>query len=117
MLKTGGDAARYDYRLLATSRTSALEREMRAAAADGYNVVGQTVFNSAFGGEEVAAILEKGPATADRYEYRLLATSKTSTMEKELQELADAGYEAMEMTVGKTALGGSELVVIARRRK
>jgi hypothetical protein len=38
-------------------------------------------------------------------------------MEKELQALADAGYEAMELTVGKTALGGSELVVIARRRK
>ena len=36
-------------------------------------------------------------------------------MEKELRELAEAGYEAIGLTVGKTAIGGSELVVIARR--
>jgi hypothetical protein len=75
------------------------------------------VFESTFGGKETAAIVEKGTTSSkDRFEYRLVATTKTSTMEKELKELADAGYQAIDLTVGKTALGGSELVVITRRK-
>lgn len=117
MAKAEGDQAKYDYCLLATSRTSTLEKEMQDAADAGFNVVGQTVFDSTFGGEESVAIVEKGASTAERWGYKLLATSKTSTMERELQALADAGYEPMELTVGKTAFGGSELVVIARKKK
>lgn len=104
----------YSYRLLATSRTSTLQKELQEAADAGFAVVGQTVFESLFGGKETAAILEKGGATA-RFEYKLLATSRTSTLEKELRELAEAGYQAIGLTVGKTAIGGNELVVIARR--
>jgi hypothetical protein len=37
-------------------------------------------------------------------------------MEKELKEVADVGYQAVGLTVGKTAIGGSELVVITRRK-
>ena len=46
---------------------------------------------------------------------RLIATSKTSTLDKELREAAEQGYEAIGLTVGKTALGGAELVVITRK--
>jgi len=107
----------YGYRLLATSKTSTLQKELQEAADAGFFVVGQTVFESMFGGKETAAIVEKsGNAKGDRFEYKLVATSKTSTMEKELKELADAGYQAVGLTVGKTALGGSELVVITRRQ-
>jgi hypothetical protein len=35
--------------------------------------------------------------------------------EKELREAAEHGYEATGLTVGKTALGGAELVVITRK--
>jgi hypothetical protein len=105
----------YSYRLLATSKTSTLQKELQEAADAGYRVVGQTVFESLFGGKETAAILQKGGETVGRFEYKLLATSKTSTMEKELRELAEGGYQAIGLTVGKTALGGSELVVISRR--
>ena len=66
---------------------------------------------------ETAGIPERNPESprGQRYEYKLLATSKTSTLQKELQQVAEAGYEAVGMTVGSTALGGSELVVITRR--
>jgi hypothetical protein len=37
-------------------------------------------------------------------------------MQRELQELADQGFEATGLTVGKTAMGGNELVVITRRK-
>ena len=116
MEKRSGGKGTFGYKLLATSKTSTLQKELQEAADAGFFVVGQTVFESMFGGKETAAIVEKGSASNERFEYKLVATSKTSTMEKELKELADAGYEATGLTVGKTALGGSELVVITRRK-
>jgi hypothetical protein len=117
MEKTTGDSGTYGYRLLATNKTSTLQKELQEAGDAGFSVVGQTVFESTFGGKETAAIVEKSAASsAGRFEYKLVATTKTSTMEKELKELADAGYQATGLTVGKTAIGGSELVVITRRK-
>jgi hypothetical protein len=46
-----------------------------------------------------------------------VATSRTSTLQRELADLGRDGFQALGMTVGKTALGGSELVVIARKKK
>ena len=116
MEKTPEDTTKYSYRLLATTKTSTLQKELGEVAAGGYNVVGQTVFESLMGGKETAAIVEKrSPDDASRYEYKLVATSKTSTLQKEMQELADQGFRALGMTVGKTAIGGNEIVVIARR--
>jgi hypothetical protein len=116
MEKTPEDTSKYSYRVLATTKTSTLEKELREAGDAQFNVVGQTVFESAMGGKESAAIVEKHSTDAAvRYEYRLIAASKTSTLEKEMQGLADQGFRALGMTVGKTALGGNELVVIARR--
>ena len=117
MGKAPDDSGTYSYRLLATNRTSTLEKELHDVAAAGFRIVGQTIFESVLGGKESAAIAEKrsGDSTAVRYEYKLVATSKTSTLQKELQQAADEGFEAVRMTVGKTAVGGSELVVITRR--
>ncbi len=108
----------YRYRLLATSKTSTMQKELQAAADEGSEYQGQTVFKSAFGGEEVVCILERDTnSNAPRSEYKLVATSKTSTLEKELREAGAAGYQVLGMTVGKTAFGGKELVAIARRVK
>jgi hypothetical protein len=115
--KLKSDQTKYEYRLLATSKTSTLQKELQEAADAGWEAVGQTVFESLVGGKETAAILQKASdATAPvRYQYKLLATSKTSTLEKEIREVTEQGYRPVGMTVGKTALGGSELVVITRR--
>jgi hypothetical protein len=117
MEKRGGDTTKYEYRLLATNRTGTLQKELQEASDAGWQAVGQTVFQSLFGGQETAGILERNPESpkGQRYEYKLLATSKTSTLQKELQQAADAGYQAVGMTVGSTAMGGAELVVITRR--
>jgi hypothetical protein len=117
MHKRDGGAQRFDYRLLATTRTSSMQRELQEAADAGFELVGQTVFESLFGGKEVAAILERDPAAPARpkYEYKLIATKRTSTLQKEMVEAGALGYEALGMTVGETAIGGSELVVITRR--
>jgi len=108
---------RFEYRLLATNKTSTLQKELQAAAEAGFEYRGQTVFQSTFGGSEVSAILERdrNNPKPNLYKYELLATSKTSTMEKELKTWGDQGFEAMAMTVGKTAMGGSELVTVMRK--
>ena len=54
-------------------------------------------------------------ATAQAVSYRLLATNKTSTMQKELQQAGDAGFKFVGVTVSKTAFGGKEIVSILRK--
>jgi hypothetical protein len=116
LTKNSTARSRFAYKLLATNRTSTMEKELQAAAQDGYEYVGQTVFQSMFGGNEVVCILERDKDnTGPSSQYRLLATTKTSTLQRELQDVEKAGYEVMGMTVGKTALGGRELVAITRR--
>jgi hypothetical protein len=109
---------RYAYRLLAANRTSTMQREVQQAADAGYHYRGQTVFETAFGGDEVVVILERDEsARAQQFDYKLFATTRTSTLQKELVEAGTGGYEVVGMTVAKTAIGGSELVAIARRPK
>jgi hypothetical protein len=51
-----------------------------------------------------------------RFEYRRLATKKTSTMQKELDEAGAQGFAFVGMTVAETAMGGHEVVTITRRK-
>ena len=107
---------RFSYKLLATSKTSTMEKELQQAADAGFEYRGQTVFKSTFGGEEVVCILERDKDSgAERSQYKLLATSRTSTLQKELLDAGRIGYQILGMTVGKTAMGGNELVAILRR--
>ncbi len=104
------------YRLLATNKTSTLEKELNQAGSEGFTYRGVTVFESAFGGREVAVILERPAEGAQDYAYRVLATNKTSTMEKELQQAGAEGFRLHGMCVGKTAFGGSEVISILSRQ-
>ncbi len=105
--------ARKKYKLLATSQTSTMQKELQQARDEGFEYRGQTVFASSFGGREVAAIMERDPdAPPLRRVYRLLATSKTSTMQKELREAGEAGFRLLGLTVAETALRGKEIVCI-----
>jgi hypothetical protein len=118
IMTKGGQGGRYAYRLLATSKTSTMQKELQEASDAGFEYRSQTVFKTAFGGQEVVCILERDKdKTEQKYDYKLLATSRTSTMEKELREAGAAGYEVLGMTVAQTAVGGKELVVITRKAR
>jgi len=118
VLTKNGQGGRYSYKLLATSKTSTMQKELQEASDAGFEYRDQTVFKSTFGGQEVVCILERDKdATAVKYDDKLLATTKTSTLEKELRESGAAGYEVMGMTVSKTVMGGKELVAITRKAK
>jgi hypothetical protein len=107
---------RYEYKLLATNRTSTMQKELQEAGDLGFEYCDQTVFETTYGGDEVVVILEKDRnAAVKKWEYKLLATQKTSTMQKELLEAGSDGFQFVGVTVSKTAFGGKEVVSILRR--
>jgi hypothetical protein len=107
---------RYRYLLLATNKTGTMQKEMTEAGTEGFEYKGQTIFQSTFGGQEVCVIMELDKeAKPVVYEYKLLATNRTSTMQKEIAVEGKSGYLLVGMTVSKTAFGGSEVVAILRR--
>ena len=104
---------RYEYKLLATSKTATMQKELRQAGAEGFHYCGQSVAKTAFGGREVVVILQReigSPHTT--YSYQLLATTRTNTMEKEAKPAGGEGFQLMGLTVSETAFGGQELVAI-----
>ena len=106
---------RYEYRLLAANRTSTMQQEIQDAGELGFEYVGQSVFESRFGGKEVVVVLERDHESGiSSIQYLLLAASRTSTLEKELIEAGEEGYTLVGLTVGKTAFGGREVVAILK---
>ena len=60
--------------------------------------------------------MEQDPARPlSKSQYRLLATTKTSTMEKELNAAGSEGFLLVGFTVGKTEVGGEEIISILRK--
>ncbi len=109
-------SAPYSYKLLATRKTSKMQKEMRKAGEKGYDYRGQTIFPTTFGGKEIVVIVEKDANDPYRkVEYKLLATNRTSTMQKELDEASEEGFRFAGITTGSTTFGGSEVVVILTR--
>ncbi|MCS7080955.1 MAG: hypothetical protein NZ585_13020 [Chloracidobacterium sp.] len=116
MSRTGADDAQYEYRLLATNKTSTMERELREAGRSGFEICGKTIFETTFGGKELVVILERPKSGGViPVEYKLLATSRTSTMQKELNEAGRDGFQFVTLAVAETAFGGREVVAILRR--
>jgi hypothetical protein len=116
MMRGAGSAGRFAYRLLATNQTSTMQEEMTEVGAQGYDYRGQTVFSSLFGGDEVVVIMElDNDAPLVEFEYLLLATSQTSTLERELSDAGQRGFGLVGVSLGETAFGGEEVVVVTRR--
>ncbi len=107
--------ASFQYKLLATNKTSTMQKEMNQAAAAGFLYQGQSVFDTTFGGKEVVVIMELSNLNEGKDEYQLLATTKTSSMQKEMNQATAQGYTFCGITVAETSFGGKELVVIMRR--
>lgn len=86
----------YKYKLLATTRTGTMNRELNEAAADGWRLLPRTMIAKAgsgpFSGIEIVVLLEKAPDSDVKYEYRLLATTLTGTLQREVTESIAAGY-------------------------
>lgn len=83
----------YRYKLLATTRTSTMEKELNQAAQEGYRLLPRTITaKEGFFSNEIVSILEMAPKSNKRYEYRLLATSRTGTLQKEVSQGEGDGF-------------------------
>lgn len=89
----------YEYKLLATTRTGTMQKELNEAADAGFRLIPSTMIakKQLFGGVEIVVIMEREPNTKKQYEYKLLATSRTSTMQKEVTEAKNAGFLVVGM--------------------
>src|SRR5688572_19115371 len=113
--KESNQKGRFDYKLLATTKTSTMQKELQTAGDAGFEHRGQSVFKKTFG-TEVMVILERDREMKPKlWEYKLLATKKTSTMQKEVLEAAAEGYQFVGFSTGSTFFGGNEVVTIMRR--
>jgi hypothetical protein len=71
------------FRLISTQATESFKREMGDAALQGFRVIPRTFLNK---GGAILVVMERTAAPAGppkRYEYTLLATNQTSSLEKE----------------------------------
>ena len=76
-----------------------MQKELDEAASRGFRLLPNTMISKkrTFGGDEVVVVLEKAPNLSTVYEYLLLATNRTSTLQKEMAEAVQDGYEVMGM--------------------
>ena len=113
--------ALFEYKLLATNRASTMQNELNVAAFEGYRLLWKTLAGKrrSAGGffgrvlretvtpggvglpgvtaDEVVAVMERSPGSTDRYEYRVLDTGRTSTMQTEISKAVSDGYELAAM--------------------
>lgn len=95
-----GDAENpYQYKLLATTRTGTMQKELNETAAGGFRLLPRTMIakSQLLGGVEIVMILEKPAKVTQMYEYKLLATSLTSTLQKEVTEAQAEGFVIVGM--------------------
>ena len=96
----------YTYRLIATTNTGTFQKELNGAAQEGFRLLPSTIVAKTttagrfLGGKlatEVVGVLERAPKSNKRYEYKLLATNRTATLQKEVGEAATAGFALIGM--------------------
>ena len=97
------------YKVLATSRTGTMQKEMQDAGDMGYRFVAVMGGETAIGGKEVVVLMEKVEGDKNTYSYKLLATSRTGTLQKEISEASANGYTLVALA------GRSEYVAILER--
>ena len=88
----------YTYQLLATKRTGTMQKELTEAAEEGFRLLPRTMISkSGFGGVQVVCILERPPNVEKYYRYKLLATQRTGTLQKEVAEAQAEGFVLVGM--------------------
>ena len=89
----------YGYLLLATTRTSTMEKELNEGAEKGFRLLPGTMISKPqiIGGIEIVVLLEKAPGPPQHYQYKLLATTLTSKMQREMSQATEEGFVVVGM--------------------
>ncbi len=88
----------YKYKLVATNKTSTMDKELNEAAREGFRLMPQTLMaKENMLTKEIVGVMEKPPNSDKRYEYKLLATNLTGTLQKEVKQAEADGYSLVGM--------------------
>jgi len=99
------------YALLATEKTSTMQKELKEKAAVGYRVLAGTPTSET----EIVMFMEKTTNPTGLFSYKLLATNKAATLQSELNVAAFEGYRLIAGSVaGKRATKGGGLGRLVR---
>ncbi len=100
-----------NYLILSTKKIQTMENELDEAAARGFRVL----YGAPTQQFDMAIFLERAAAPKP-YSYKILATSRNKTMEKEINDLAAQGYRILPRTaIFKQGLLIAEFVMIMER--
>lgn len=102
------------YLVLSTKRIQTMEKELDEVAAKGFRVL----YGAPTQQFDMSILLERVPEPANSapYSYKVLATSRLKTMEKEMNDLAKQGYQLLPRTIiFKQGLLTAELVMLMER--
>ena len=111
MQKVATKDAPYAYKLLATTRTGTMQKELNEIADQGFRLLPSTMIakKQTLGGVEIVALMERPHKIQKKYEYKLLATTRTSTLQKEVLDAQAAGF----VIVGMVSRG-EHMVIVER---
>ena len=111
MQKVATKDAPYEYKLLATTRTGTMQKELNEMAEQGFRLLPSTMIakKQMLGAVEIVALLERPHKVQKKYEYKLLATSRTSTLQKEVLDAQAAGFVIIGMVSR-----GEHMVIVER---
>ena len=90
----------HQFKIIATNATKTFEQEISEAGRQGFRAVGSTFMNKPgfLGiGTEIVVIMERPVKPSRYYEYKLLATNQTSTLQSEWRTATTEGYRAIGM--------------------
>jgi hypothetical protein len=100
------------YKLLATRRTSTMQKEIDEVAARGYRIL----VGSPTSSTEMAVFMSREGTVEQPFKYKLLATARTGTMQKELNEASADGFRLIPSTmIAKAGFVTVEIVMILER--
>lgn len=102
------------YVLLATTRTSTLEKEMADAVAHGFRL------HSGSAADELVYLMERQDASAPRADYVVLSTNKRETLEREMNQAAARGYRLHPFSLAgilRSMSGTFETIAVMEKRE
>lgn len=100
------------YLVLSTKKIGTMEKELDEAAAKGFRVL----YGAPTLAYDMALFLDRIGKGENPYKYKILATVRNTTMEKELNELASQGYRLLPRTIAfKQGFLTAELVMVMEK--
>jgi hypothetical protein len=101
-----------NYLILSTKRIQTMEKELEEVAAKGFRVL----YGAPTVSYDMALFLDRVENPEKSFSYKILATSRNKTMEKELNEHAAKGFRLLPRTIiFKQGLLTAELVTVMER--